>query len=73
MHLELSWQNSMRGRVHDGAVRKVLADEKEGLYCPVCHEKTNHFIRPTRDALNNEWSRSFAANRERPNLSFVFR
>jgi len=42
------------GRIHDGAVWKVLDDEKEeGPYCPVCYKKTNHFIQPRRGALNN--------------------
>jgi len=60
------------GRIHDGAVWKVLDDEKEeGPYCPVCYEKTNHFIQPSRGALNNGKVAFFCG--EHGKTEFVFR
>jgi hypothetical protein len=54
MNLKLRLAKKHADCVHDGAVWKVLDDEKEeGPYCLICHEKTNHFIQPSRGALNN--------------------
>ena len=54
-NLKLRQQLSKKqlGRIHDGAVWKVLDDGKEeGPYCPNCHETTGNFIQPQRAALN---------------------
>ena len=48
-----------------------MDDEKEeGPYCPVCYEKTNDFIQPSRGALNNGMAAFFFGEH---GTEFVFR
>ncbi len=71
MNLKLSWQESMRvvfTTVQSG--RFWTTKKKKVRTVPFCYEKTNHFIQPSRGALNNGMVAFFCGEH---GTEFVFR